>query len=148
MTLDAMQSRQNRPRPTVGDLMRAPVTTVEPQAHLAAAAYLMKRSGDSALLVISDDDERRPLAILTDTDVSHAVADGKDLQTTRISELHRAVPVTVERDTPVEDAARLMLSHGIHHMPVVDGGRLVGLLDMSGVCGALLDRGESQPVEA
>jgi len=132
-------------RPTVGDVMRPPVTTVEPQAHLAAAAYLMKRSGDNALLVISDDDSRRPLAILTDTDISHAVADGRDLQTTRISELHRAVPVTVERDTSVEEAARSMLAHGIRHLPVVDGGRLVGLLDLSGVCAALLDEDGDRP---
>ena len=145
MTTDATQPRQDRsgerPRPTAGELMRPPVTTVEPQAHLAAAAYLMKRSGESALLVISDDDSRRPLAILTESDVSHAVADGRDLQTTRISELHRPVPVTVERDTTVEEAARLMLEHRIHHVPVVDGGSLVGLLDMSGVCAALLDEG-------
>jgi CBS domain-containing protein len=151
MTADAMPSRRDgdrSARPTAGDVMRPPVTTVEPQAHLAAAAYLMKRSGESALVVISDDESRRPVAIITDTDVSHAVADGRDPQTTRISELHRPAPVTVERGTPVEDAARSMLSHGFHHMPVVDGGRLVGLLDMSGLCAALLDRGEDAPVRS
>jgi CBS domain-containing protein len=144
MTTDALPpgrtSAGDRPAVlTVGDVMRPPATTVEPQAHLAAAAYLMKRSGDNALLVISDDEDRRPIAILTDTDISHAVADGRDLQTTRISELHRAVPMTVQRSTTVEEAARSMLAHGIRHMPVVDGDRLVGLLDLAGVCAALLD---------
>ena len=62
---------------TVGAVMRSATTTVEPDAHVASAAWLMKRANDSALVVTSDDG-RVPIAVITDADVSQAVADGRD----------------------------------------------------------------------
>jgi CBS domain-containing protein len=122
-----------------GHLMRPAATTVEPRAHLAAAAYLMKRSGGSALVVVTDDDTHRPVAVVTDADISQAVADGKDLGDTRITDLHVGPPMTVQPGTPVPEVARLMLSTGLEHLPVTDGDRLVGMVDMPDVCRALLD---------
>src|SRR4051794_39543208 len=69
---------------TAGEGMRPATTTVESRAHLAAAAYLMKRSGDSALVVTTDDENMRPRAVLTEADITKAVADGLDLEETRI----------------------------------------------------------------
>jgi CBS domain-containing protein len=124
--------------PTVGDVMRPATTTVESGAHLAGAAFVMKRSGDTALVVTTDDTERRPLAVLTDTDISQAVADGRNLEETRIHDLPKRDPVVVAPGTDLVTAARTMLLHRIHHLPVVDGGRLVGIVDMSDVCAPLL----------
>jgi CBS domain-containing protein len=129
---------------TVAEVMRPATTSVESRAHLAAAAYLMKRSGDSALVVMSDD-ERRPIAIVTDADVAQAVADGRNLEETRISDVEKGPPVEVGPDASVVDAARTMLLHRIHHLPVVDGDRLVGIIDMAAACGALLERAENSP---
>ena len=56
---------------TVGAVMRSATTTVEPDAHVASAAWLMKRANDSALVVTSDDG-RVPIAVITDADVSQA----------------------------------------------------------------------------
>jgi CBS domain-containing protein len=129
-----------RTRPVaVGDVMRPPTTSVEARAHLAAAAYLMKHSGDSALVVTSDDAERRPTAIVTDTDISQAVADGRNLEETRIADLRTTPPVTVDPSTPVADAARTMLLLRIHHLPVVADGQLVGIIDMFDACQSLLE---------
>ena len=125
---------------SVGEVMRSATTSVETSAHLAAAAYLMKRSGDSALVVTTDDAERRPLAIVTEADIAEAVADGRDLEETRITDLRSVPPATVEAGVPVVEAARTMLLHRIRHLPVVDGGRLVGIIDMSDACRSLLDR--------
>ena len=55
--------------------MRPPVTTVELRAHPAATAYLVERSGDTALVVVRGDDPGIPPGIVTD--VSQAVADGR-----------------------------------------------------------------------
>jgi CBS domain-containing protein len=124
--------------PTVGDVMRRATTTVEPGAHLAGAAYLMKHSGDTALVITTNDDEARPLAVLTDTDISQAVADGRNLEETRINDLPLRDPVVVEPGTDVVSAARTMLLHRIHHLPVVDGGRLVGMVDLTDLCRPML----------
>ena len=124
---------------TVGQLMRPAVTTVERHAHLAAAAYMMKHAGDTAVVVTSDDETRRPIGIVTETDITDAVADGKDLNESRIDELAGADPVTVRPATTVNEAAEVLLATRIRHLPVVDDGRLVGIIDVTDVCRALLD---------
>jgi CBS domain-containing protein len=124
--------------PTVGDVMRPATTTVESNAHLAAAAYLMKRSGDTALVITTNDADRRPVAMITDTDISQAVADGKNLEDIRISDLPDRDPVLVAPGTDVVAAARTMLLHRIHHLPVVDNGRLVGVVDLSDLCAPMV----------
>jgi hypothetical protein len=63
---------------TVADVMRPPVTTVSQHDHVAAAAYLMKHAGTSALLVL-DAQAGEPVGIITAADVARAIADGKDV---------------------------------------------------------------------
>ena len=124
--------------PTVRDVMRAPTTTVELRAHLAAAAYLMKRSGDSALVVTRDGATRTPLGIVTDADISQAVADGRNLEEVRISDLMPGCAVEVASGTSVEDATRLMLDRRVHHLLVVADGALAGIVDMADLCRVLV----------
>ncbi len=127
--------------PTVEAVMRPPVTTVELRAHLAAAAYLMKRSGDTALVVVEADGSGVPIGVVTDTDVSQAVADGRDLEQVRVGDVMSGPPVTVVPGTAVGDALRAMVDHRLHHLLVVEGGRLVGIVDMLGLCRVSLDGG-------
>jgi CBS domain-containing protein len=123
---------------TVGDLMRPAVTSVERLAHLAAATYLFKKAGDSALVVISDPVERVPIKVITDREVADAVGDGRDPNEVRLSELVGPEPMTLSRETGVAAAAEAMLSSGRTHMPVVEGNRLLGIVDISDVCRGLL----------
>ncbi|HLM06394.1 MAG TPA: CBS domain-containing protein [Blastococcus sp.] len=125
-------------RLTVGQLMRSPATTVEADSHVASAAYLMKRSQVSALVITADDEGHIPIAVITDADVSHAVADGKDLNDTRINQLHLPRPEALGTGTSVPEAAERMLALGVEHLPVVSDGRLVGVADLVEVCRALL----------
>ncbi|MGY1607846.1 MULTISPECIES: CBS domain-containing protein [unclassified Geodermatophilus] len=127
--------------PTVGAAMRPPVTTVEQGAHLAAAAYLMKRSGDTALVVTRADDAAVPIGIVTDADVSQAVADGRDPEQVRVGDVVSGPPVTVTSDTPVDDAVRAMVDHRMQHLLVLDGGKLVGIVDTLDLCRVSLAAG-------
>jgi CBS domain-containing protein len=122
---------------TVEAVMRPAVTTVEPRAHLAAAAYLIKRSHDTALVVTTPDGRGVPLGVVTDADITEAVAQGRDLEAVRIGEVFTRPPVTVPPDTAILDAVRLMLAEEVHHLLVVDGDQLLGIVDMVGVCRAL-----------
>ena len=65
---------------TAADIMRPPLTTVEQADHVAAAAYLMKHAGTTALMVL--DARTEPAGIITEADIAHAVADGKDVNST------------------------------------------------------------------
>jgi CBS domain-containing protein len=127
-------------RATVRGCTRPVATTVERHAHLAAAAYLMRRASDTALVVTTDDESRRPIAVITDTDIAQAVADRRNLNEARIDELVSLEPVTTQPETAVSEATELMLAAGVRHLPVVENGHLVGIFDIADACRALLDR--------
>jgi CBS domain-containing protein len=140
-------AREPGPPVTVGQFMRPAVTTVERHAHLAAAAYLMKHGGDSALVVTTDDESRRPVGIVTEADIMRTVADGKDPNVARIDNLVGRDPVIARPGTTVDEAASLMLSAGVQHLPIVDDGRLVGIVDLTDACRALLNAVPRPPRE-
>ena len=123
---------------TVGDVMRPATTTVETDAHLASAAYLMKRAGDSALIVMPEDGVGGPVAVITDAHITQAVADGRDLDETRINQLGLPRPPRVSPSLPVVEAAERMLADRLEHLPIVDHERLLGLVDLAAVCRILL----------
>ncbi len=129
---------------TAADIMGQPLTTVVKQDHVAAAAYLMKHAGTTALMVM-DAQKGQPIGIITEADIAHAVADGKDVNRVRIHELMTARPTVIRTTTSVLDAAKLMTSGHFRHLPVVDDTGLVGIVDITDVCRALVDRDVSGP---
>ena len=123
---------------TVADIMRPPVTTPRQNDHAAAAAYLMKHAGTSALLVL-DAHNDRPIGIITEADITRAVADRKDLNEVRIRQLMTTRPAVIGPMTTIRDAAQTMTSGRFRHLPVVGDAGLVGMVDIIDVCQALLD---------
>ena len=135
---DAPAEHPAPPPATVADIMRPPVTTVELNDHVAAAAYLMKRANATALIV-TQAQTGQPVGIITDADVSHAVADGKNPNDVRIYHVMTANPTVVSTATSIRDAAEVMTSKRFRHLPVVGDAGLVGIVDITDVCRALLE---------
>jgi CBS domain-containing protein len=54
-----------------------------------------------------------------------------------------AEPITVPPSYPASAAALLMSEYGIHHLPVVDGERLVGIVDLEDVLAVALPGGQT-----
>ena len=144
---DAPAQHPAPPPATVADVMQPPVTTVEQNDHVAAAAYLMKRANATALIV-TQAQTGQPTGIITDADVSRAVADGKNPNDVRIYELMTANPTVVNTTTSIRDAAQVMTSRRFRHLPVVGDAGLVGIVDITDVCRVLLDTGVSGPLAA
>jgi predicted transcriptional regulator len=65
----------------------AATTTVDQYDHVAAATYLMKHAGMTALAVLDGQQPDRPIGCITETDIAEAMAHGKDLNQTRIRDL-------------------------------------------------------------
>jgi len=125
---------------TVADVMRPPLTTVAPNDHVAAAAYLLKHAGASALVILDDEQTRRPAGLITEADIVHMVADGKDPNEVRIHELMTSRPTVITTTTTIRDAAETMTAGHFRHLPVVGGdATLIGMVDIGDVCRALLD---------
>lgn len=128
----------SRTQGTVADVMRKPLTTVDLNDHVAAAAYLMRHAGATALIVV-DGRNNQPIGIITGADITRAVADGKDMNQVRIRELMTGGPTVIDAATSIMAAARLMTSGGFRHLPVVGEGGVTGVVDISDVCRALID---------
>jgi CBS domain-containing protein len=129
------------PPATVADVMHPPVTMVDQNDHVAGVAYLMKRAGATALIV-TQAQTREPVGIITEADISHLVADGKDPNDVRIYQLMTARPTVVSTTTSIRDAAKVMTSGRFRHLPVMGPG-LVGIVDITDICRALLDASEA-----
>lgn len=138
MTRASAQPSSGAPA-TAADVMQPAVTTVEADAHLAAAAYLMKHAGATALVVVDNEQAKRPVGLITDADIAEAVADGKDVNQVRIHDLMTTHPTVITATTSVTDAARSMVTGHYRHLPVVGDAGLIGIVDIEDVCRALLD---------
>jgi CBS domain-containing protein len=143
MTGVSAQKIQFHPRAaaaTVADVMRPPLTTVNQHDHVAAAAYLMKHAGTTALLVV-DAQSGRPAGVVTEADVSHAIADGKDVNDVWVGAVMTTRPAVVTTAS-IRDAAKLMTARHFRHLPVAGDAGLLGVVDIIDVCRALINAGE------
>ena len=123
---------------TVADVMHPPVTTVEQNDHVAGAAYLMKHAGATAL-VVTQAHTSEPVGIITEADISHLVADGKNPNDVRIYQLMTTRPTVVNTTTSIRDAAKVMTAGRFRHLPVMGDAGLVGIVDITDVCRVLLE---------
>jgi CBS domain-containing protein len=137
----AGQAAQPSPgQASITGLMRPPLTTVGQTDHAAAAAYLMKHAGTTALVVLNHQ-TGQPVGIITEADIAHAVADGKDLNAVQIHDLMTADPTTINPMASVRDAAMIMTRGHFRHLPVTSDSGLVGMVDITDICRALIEPG-------
>ena len=111
----------------VSDIMSGRVVTIGQKEPVIAAARLLKRMNLGALPVT--DDSGRLRGILTDRDiVLRCVASGSDPRTLEVREIMSRGVVTAAPGTEISEAARLMRGDQVRRLPVVEGGKLVGML--------------------
>ena len=112
---------------TVADLMTRPTATCPADAEIRAAAALM-RDRDTGDVVVVDHDTVR--GIVTDRDiVVRALADGKGPETP-LAEVLSGQVVAVAPDDRIEKVVDLLREHAVRRIPVVDGGRLAGVISI------------------
>jgi CBS domain-containing protein len=117
-----------------GDMMARAFVTAAPEDTLGELAeHLAEADAGSALVL----EFGRLTGILTSRDIVRAVAGRVHPSEARVREWMSAAPVTAETDLPIDDAARLMLEGGFHHLPVVENDRPVGVVGLRSVVSAL-----------
>jgi CBS domain-containing protein len=108
------------------DVMTKEPSTLGPQATLGEAATLMRQEDCGSIPIV---DGGRLVGIVTDRDiVVRAIAAGKDARSTHVSEVMSADPVTIAPDTDVDEASKVMADRQIRRLPVVEDGKLAGIL--------------------
>ena len=129
------------PRRIIPDVIRGrQVVYLGRQATARQAAKLMRKHNVGAVLIIEDEALK---GILTVNDMTYrVVSEELDPDTTLLGEIMTSDPDTVNSDTTAIEALRLMQDGDYRHLPVVDSGRVLGLVsrrDFHGVEKARLD---------
>lgn len=122
---------------TAADVMQPPLTTVNQHDHVAAAAYLMKHAGTTSLMVM-DAQTDQPTGIITEADIIHAIADGKDVNDTWVDAVMTTRPAIITT-TSIRDTAKIMTARHVRHLPVASNAGLLGVVDIIDVCRALIN---------
>ena len=117
----------------VSDLHHHELFTTQADESLDVAADRMNWHQVGALPVLEG---QHLVGIVTERDVTAAVAEGADAATTPVSDYMTPAPEVLRPDNELADATHLMLELGIRHLPIVRGGLLVGVLSMRDVLDA------------
>jgi CBS domain-containing protein len=111
----------------IKEIMTTEVRAVSANDSISEAANIMKQLDVGAVPVL---DNHLLVGIITDRDlVLRAVAEGKNSDE-RVSTIMTKNITTVSPDTDVHKAADLMASQQIRRLPIVDNGRLVGIVSI------------------
>jgi CBS domain-containing protein len=122
---------------TVGSVMNVGLVTCRPDETLRVVAAMLAGNRIHAIIV-APDEQRAPLAVVTDRDVVYGHSVGK-LDTLTASQAATEPTVTVRPDVDLRHASELMARHGTTHIIVTDGsyGAAVGILSSLDVAAAV-----------
>lgn len=113
----------------VSDIMSGRVVTIGQDEPVIAAARLLKRMNLGALPVTDSSGKLR--GMLTDRDiVLRCVASGADARVQRVRDIMTRGVVTADPGADVSEAARAMGGGQVRRLPVVENGKLVGMLSL------------------
>jgi CBS domain-containing protein len=110
----------------VGDLVKGPPVGCGPEASVAEAARLMTGRGVGSVIVVAR--SGAPLGIVTDRDLRIKVVAQGLASGTPVSAIMSSPLLSVDPGRPAFDALLEMTRRGIHHIGVVSGGRLEGVV--------------------
>jgi CBS domain-containing protein len=152
----------------VQDVMSREVLTVSPETPVHEVARLLSEHHVSGAPVVDADGAL--LGIVTETDLAHRLAakvspprswlralfsaapaealDYAKARGRRARDIMTAAPVTIGEEASLEEAARLLEEKGVRRLPVLRGGRLVGVISRADMLRALLAPEAPGPVSA
>ena len=113
---------------TVEQVMNTSVLTVDPMSSIGEAAEKMMDAGVGAVVVMED--MVRIVGIVTERDILRAVAQRARAAEARVRQWMTESVVTIEPETPVKEAAKMMFENNFRHLPVVKDGRLMGMASL------------------
>jgi len=101
-------------------LTAAPETTVR-----EAVKFMVKRKVGAVMVV----EDGKLVGIFTERDaVSRVLARDRDARSTRLTDVMTADPLTISPDKSFGYALLMMHEHGFRHVPVIENGKLVGMV--------------------
>ncbi len=109
----------------VKDIMKKYVITVDPKVTVREAAKTMTGNKVGSLVIVKNG---KANGIITSEDIVGIVANSKDPKKTMVGDLPQRKLITASPEENVIDVSRRMVKNGIKRIPVLDKGRLVGIV--------------------
>jgi CBS domain-containing protein len=114
----------------LAEIMTSDVLKVDPSDTIGETAQRMVELGVSSAVV---SDYGRLIGIVTERDLTRAVAGRVHSSEARVREWMTSEPVTLTPDASPEEAARVMLENGFRHIPILQGEEIVGIVSIRDV---------------
>ena len=110
----------------VRDTMTGSPRSIDASTSVVEAARLMREGHIGSLPIIADE---QLVGMITDRDIAmRVVAEAADHTNTSVGDVSSRDLVTVEPDEDLDEALQLMARHQVRRLPVVENGRLVGIV--------------------
>jgi CBS domain-containing protein len=113
------------------------VALAERETVQEACRYMWECRTGSVLVL---DDQQRLTGIFTGRDAVRTLAEGKSAKVTTLGQAMTPNPITTTPDKLAVDALREMSNRGFRHLPIVENGRIWGVVSRSDFLGMELDR--------
>jgi CBS domain-containing protein len=107
------------------------VVTVRPDQTIREAIALLAKHNIGALVAV--DAENRPVGILSERDITRQLAKNEDLFTLPVSDLMTKDVITGMPQDDLKSVAITMTDKRIRHLPIVDQGKLCGIISIGDV---------------
>ena len=108
------------------DIMNTPIVAASPQAPAREIALYMLLGGFSGVPIA--DCDGKLVGIVTELDLLRALRAGRSLDRTQAGDIMTEDVVTVDAITPVEDVMAILESERILRVPVMQDGKMVGIV--------------------
>jgi CBS domain-containing protein len=114
----------------IREVMTASVVTAEPASSVQEVAALMRERNVGSVVLVRDGE---PVGLVTDRDLALGVlADGRNAGD-HAADYASAPVICGDAAIDVRAAAELMVGHGIRRLPILDGGRLTGIVTLDDI---------------
>jgi len=115
----------------VGEVMVQEIIKIRADATVKEAVEMMNKHGIGCLIAIKNG---KPIGIMTERDIlKRVIPESKNPEKAQVSEVMSTPLIVGGPDMYVEDAARLMFKKNIKKLPIMENGKLVGLLTLSDI---------------
>jgi len=112
--------------------MKTNILTVQPEMNLTNAAKLMSEKHVGSLIIINK--KNKIAGILTERDIlTDIVAKGKNLKDVQVKDIMSKNVITIEPEKAIEEASKIMIKRKIKKLPVIDKGKIIGIITASDI---------------
>jgi len=113
----------------VRDIMTKQIVMIDHDKSALEAAKIMAEKGISSLFVVRDG---QPVGIVSERDfIKKICAKERPIAEIRIGDIMSKILTTAEPETSIEVAVQRMVNHKIRRLPIMDGGKLVGIITVT-----------------